>query len=285
MVFKRIKQSVLLIFLLSINSISILAVAPEAPKKTALRLFVAGVLLGPVEIALLEKIERKKDFCQTIKSPKLWLACTVGSAVFAGLVYYISRKYTPQSKFASALNVKNQVEKDSLFMCRNSSKDLVVGAIRGFSKSQPYIIRAAYLLGKFLIKGNRPFMHAVHRMYIQFERLESAYKYVLEAPEDIPDNLHFKKQCQELAEEIKNLQNQIEVFVMRILRTKQWVVEYLQVDPDFIGTRSRLVHLPPSFASSCYWSNGFNVMSFEGSATKAFISEEFWSSREDWGDC
>jgi len=128
---------------------------------------------------------------------------------FGALSYYIAQKYTPHNKFAWALQIKNEVEEARLFMCRHDDR-----------------------IEEIILEERESFLRTVKFLYIKFEDLASAHQCLSEAPVDLPGDIAFKQECEELAREIEGLLHEIESYARRIVLTHQWVKEVFRCEPS-----------------------------------------------------
>ena len=229
--------SLVLVFLLG-GAVPVRAIPPSAPRDFAGPI----ALVVPLECIAFDIIKRYafdgRRGWQAIKNPKAWLGFAVCGIACGALSYYILQKYTPQYTFTWALGVKNEIEADPLIMCRNCNNEQV----------KQEILQC--------IRG-RPFMTAVDDLYGQFKRLESAHSWITGAPVDVPDDVSFKRDCENLGQEIENLLSQISQYARRIIWTKQWFEELR--GRAFNEQMSKLsfmndAYLPERFINSFVWS-------------------------------
>ncbi len=265
---KNLKQS-LLFFLLCSNVVPVHAVSPDAPQK-CLKNFLIMAVAGPIFLASLEAISPRNEF------PKACLWFTIGNAIYWSLVYRIVQKYTPQAKYAWALRVKNLVEKNPLLVSRDVIKDIKAEC----NQPRSLIMRFIRVIDNFIKRKTPPFMDAVKQLYMRFRTLEYAYKCILGAPEDMPDDLLFKKECEELAEKIKHLQSQVEKCAKVIVNTKEWDAEFVELigfDPSiefgegFFGSRSVRLQIEILELKSLKWSVNLGGRYRMGSWTQTFL--------------
>ena len=219
--------------LLGVQIVPLHAVKPETPREVALHTLAMVPIIAPLEFACLEHLFGQTSFSQTIQNPKLWGVCAIGSVVAAALLYYVFQKYTPESKFAWVVNVKKEVEADEIVASRTENNAAL----------HDIILHTFY---------DYPFLNAVHRLYSNCIRLESVCAYVLEAPQDVPDDVAFAATCERTAQEIKNLIKQIEQHAGRIIRSKQWCEDLLGEDLKYL--KLGMLLLPKYLFPSLEWS-------------------------------
>lgn len=243
---KTVKKLLLLIFFTGYFT-QAQAVYPHTPRETAIYGFLIGSIVMPLEIAFLEKISGGEQFSKTIKNPKLWMGCALASLAYSGLSYYILQKYTPEYTYNWALDIQRRIENYNQLNYLHMTKAELTNIIQQGSKHH--------------------LMNVVHYLWLDFHLLEQSSACLTKAPEDLPDDVNFAKNCEELNVKIKELQQAIKQCVLRIVHTKQWVAAVLSKS-FLLETR-----IPETLVKSFIWSAELKGIKFVKGRT--FLSDYF----------
>lgn len=202
----KYKQIVLLL-LLGLQTFSLDSFTEQEAEDFSLSIGLGAALCVPLQIIFFEKPE--KQF-KLMRNPVTWLGGATLWLIGATFAYTIFKQYTPKYRYRWALSIKNDIA--DIFSV--TTKDEEIDSI-----SILYGRTNAYPQWRVVLDGKMTFGDAAYkRLHYYYDQLNLAHQELVIARQDISENdVVFVKKCEKLSDEIKELIQEVERYVRKII--------------------------------------------------------------------